>query len=145
MCQDCKTEWATSNTPFMYVDDTTEILMGLWDRVYSTQGGGCGGQLHIVLDDNNINAESLDFCGKYLVERLDPGGSVDPCTLACAAAIAAMQVTPLEVWVTAFAIWKGWADPQGFVLDESGCRLHLHPHIKAVASQNVVAMRGFCF
>jgi hypothetical protein len=41
---------------------------------YAKPGNGVGGSLHIVLEDSNIDDDSVRFCRKYAEERGDSDG-----------------------------------------------------------------------
>lgn len=41
---------------------------------YEKPGNGCGGSLHIVLDDGNLEDGHIEFCRTYAAERDDADG-----------------------------------------------------------------------
>lgn len=56
-------------------DPAMSMLSGLICLLYDLPGCGCGGKCHIVLDDNNLDDESLRFVINYCDETptLDSG------------------------------------------------------------------------
>lgn len=40
----------------------------------ATFGNGCGGSLHIVLDDGNVDNSDVEFCRQWAQERGDAAG-----------------------------------------------------------------------
>jgi len=43
----------------------------LIEKYYELDNCGCGGSLHIVLDDKNISKEDVNFCYKWAVNNND--------------------------------------------------------------------------
>lgn len=43
----------------------------LIEKYYELDNCGCGGSLHIVLDDKNISKEDVDYCIIYAKEQND--------------------------------------------------------------------------
>ncbi len=44
-------------------------------RAYAAkEGNECGGSLHVVLDDGNVNDSHVKFCIQYAKDNNDPGG-----------------------------------------------------------------------
>jgi len=52
------------------------IASVLIEKYYEQDSCGCGGSLHIVLDDKNISNEDVLFCLKYAEERGDLMGQL---------------------------------------------------------------------
>lgn len=54
---------------------TAEFYLGaiahLIEKFYAMDGNGCGGSLHIVLDDGNTERDSVEWCHTYARERGD--------------------------------------------------------------------------
>jgi len=46
----------------------------LCKKFYSIPGNECGGSLHIVLDDGNLEDDHVLFCVRYAQENDDPLG-----------------------------------------------------------------------
>ena len=63
MCRDC---WKFYGNPKI-INDVTKTLAEQIDYVYSFHGAG--GHLHIVIDDWNLDDESLKFCLKQIEEN----------------------------------------------------------------------------
>ena len=51
-----------------------KTLIKLCKEYYNIPGNELGGNLHIVLDDGNIEDGSIDFCLKQAEEKNDPKG-----------------------------------------------------------------------
>ncbi len=58
MCEMCWNEYGEPNI----VNEKTEAALALVRAVYEAPQGGSGGNLHIVLDDWNIEDDSIYFC-----------------------------------------------------------------------------------
>ena len=58
MCECC---WDEYGKPSI-VNEKTEAALALVRQVYDAAGGGAGGNLHIVLDDWNIENSSIEYC-----------------------------------------------------------------------------------
>ena len=58
MCEAC---WAEYGRPTI-VNEKTEAALALVRQVYDALMGGAGGNLHIVLDDWNIENSSIEYC-----------------------------------------------------------------------------------
>lgn len=43
-------------------------------RYYAKDGNGVGGNLHVILDDGNVNNEHIDFCRKQCARNGDVDG-----------------------------------------------------------------------
>ena len=58
MCEACWDEYGEPNI----VNEKTQAALMLVMQVYDAIGGGAGGNLHIVLDDWNIEDDSIYYC-----------------------------------------------------------------------------------
>lgn len=58
MCEVC---WESYGSPTI-VNEKTEAALALVRQVYDAPRGGAGGHLHIVLDDWNIENNSIEYC-----------------------------------------------------------------------------------
>ncbi len=58
MCEVCYDEYGKPNI----VNEKTEAALALVRQVYEAPQGGAGGNLHIVLDDWNIEDSSIYYC-----------------------------------------------------------------------------------
>lgn len=58
MCESC---WEEYGKPDI-VNEKTEAAAVLVQQVYDAIGGGMGGSLHIVLDDWNLEDDSINWC-----------------------------------------------------------------------------------
>ncbi len=65
MCEDCWNGYGRPNI----VNEKTEAALVLVRQVYDAPCGGAGGNLHIVLDDWNLEKHSIEWC---------QGGRSDP-------------------------------------------------------------------
>jgi len=64
-----------------------------WIRSYrSRPGNGCGGSLHIVLDDKNADAASVRFCRGWAIDHGDAQGEM--------LATALLRLSPVDLWDT---------------------------------------------
>ena len=57
---------------------TTQQTLELARKYYAKEDNSCGGSLHIVLDDGNVEEESVCFCLKEAQTRSDSDG-IDLC------------------------------------------------------------------
>lgn len=48
----------------MILNDQVILASGLIEKVYEQPGGGVGGGLHIVVDDWNLEDDSIEWCMK---------------------------------------------------------------------------------
>lgn len=53
---------------------TVPDALPLVRRYYALPGNICGGTLHIVLDDHNVEDSSVDYCLKFAEEESDHAG-----------------------------------------------------------------------
>jgi len=53
-----------------YFRDYMKTLSKLVDKYYSLRNCGSGGPLHILLDDDNYDIDSIHFCMNYCFECL---------------------------------------------------------------------------
>lgn len=53
---------------------TVPEVMPLVREYYAKEGNICGGSLHIVLDDQNVDDSHIQFCLEYAIEHSDPDG-----------------------------------------------------------------------
>ena len=65
MCEACWDEYGEPNI----VNEKTQAALMLVMQVYDAVGGGAGGNLHIVLDDWNIEDDSIYYCLSGYGER----------------------------------------------------------------------------
>lgn len=86
--------------------DTPDVraLIPLIDEVY--EWNGSGGNLHIIVDDQNIHDDHLEWCGDYIASNPNkcPDGQI-AAELACLSAMATMSVLERG---SALAIRNGW-------------------------------------
>ena len=61
-------------TPVPYRKPTGPEVLALTQRYYTLPGNGVGGNLHIVLDDGNIDNRSVAFCIDQAVNKGDVDG-----------------------------------------------------------------------
>jgi hypothetical protein len=52
-----------------------EVMELVWDY-YEIPGVGCGGSLHIVLDDDNVEDHHVEFCQRYAEDHGDHEGEL---------------------------------------------------------------------
>ena len=53
---------------------TIPEVLPLVRAYYAKPGNGCGGSLHIVLDDGNVDAADVQWCLRYAQEQGDEDG-----------------------------------------------------------------------
>ena len=59
MCEEC---WEDKYSKAAIVNGRTKEMSQRIKRLYERPGCGCGGTLHIVLDDWNLDDNSINFC-----------------------------------------------------------------------------------
>ena len=52
-----------------YCNEEVKLVSTYVDCLYELDGCSCGGSLHIVVDDDNVDDDSLEFCSKYIEEE----------------------------------------------------------------------------
>ncbi len=55
---------------------TVPQVLSLVKAFYQKEGNGCGGNLHIVLDDGNIEDEHILFCLRQCEAKSDTDGII---------------------------------------------------------------------
>lgn len=58
MCNMC---WESAGSPKI-INERTQKAAELIEALYDTEQGGAGGYAHIVVDDFNIDDQSIDWC-----------------------------------------------------------------------------------
>ena len=52
-----------------YCNEEVKLVSAYVDCLYELEECSCGGSLHIVVDDDNVDDDSLEFCSKYIDEE----------------------------------------------------------------------------
>lgn len=108
MCRDCYEEYGEP----VIVTDATKRAAALIKRLYD-EFAPCGGNLHIVTDDWNIEDSNIAFCRRLVTNggKLDDGRPVDedPRQLKLEAEILDL-IEPMseDERASALGLWKGY-------------------------------------
>lgn len=60
MCETCLMDWCDNKPPV--ITEEMQELIDLCSEWYGMESNGTGGALHIVLDDMNVDDESIQWC-----------------------------------------------------------------------------------
>jgi hypothetical protein len=110
----CFTCWAEGGKPAI-LTPKTRLAAELIAAVYGFPDGVCGGNLHIVTDDWNLDDNDIEFCRNAVADKIsgrdDDDFASDPEQLkAEAACIGALAELPMAERLSAMALSEGFIE-----------------------------------